>query len=140
MKTKIFILALIYLLLLRSAFSAEEKALGQSWPGLFTEPFEMVYVIMKDGATFPCTSRHETMVDMSIGRLKEELKKRDFSMKDIAVVIHNHRMKKTFGQEDWRQYHLLKRYGFNGRFLLYCHRTKEVYDIEDKKKSAKTPD
>ena len=111
-----------------------------SWQKLFTEPFEIVYVTMKDGATFPCTSKHETMVDMSIGKLEEKLKKvkgKNYSIKEIAVVIHNHRMKKNFSQEDWKQYYMLKRYGFNGRFLLYCHRTKKVYDIEDKKRGNK---
>lgn len=103
-----------------------------SWQELFTEPIEVVYVIMKDGATFPHTSRDNAMVDMSIGRLEEELREKNYSIKEIAVVIHNHRMKKNFGQEDWRQYYMLKRYGFSGLFLLYCHRTKKVYSIEEK--------
>ena len=123
----------LYLAFLIPLFAAADF---NSWKDLFTEPFEKVYVVMKDGATFPCTSKHEAMVDMSIGILEEKLRKikgKNYSIKEIAVVIHNHRIKKSFGQEDWKQYHMLKRYGFNGRFLLYCHRTKQVYDIEKKK-------
>ena len=110
-----------------------------SWKDLFTEPFEKVYVVMKDGATFPVTSKDDAMVDMSIGKLEEELRKikgKNYSIKEIAVVIHNHRMKKSFGQEDWKQYHMLKRYGFNGKFLLYCHRTNKTYDIEKRKATS----
>jgi len=127
------IILALYLVLMVPLFAAADI---KSWAKLFTEPFEIVYVVMKDGATFPCTSKHEAMVDMSIGKLEEKLRKvkgKNYSIKEIAVVIHNHRMKKNFGQEDWRQYYMLKKYGFNGKFLLYCHRTKEVYDIEEKK-------
>lgn len=131
------ILAILPFLLLSSALSAEKKGIANvAWQELFTEPIETVYIIMKDGATFPCSSGQRAMVDMSIGKLEKKLRKikgKNYSIKEIAVVIHNHRMKKNFGQEDWKQYHMLKRYGFNGRFLLYCHRTKEVYDIEQKK-------
>ena len=90
MKTKILILALIYLLLLGSVFSAEKKEIANiDWRELFTEPSEIVYVIMKDGATFPCTSKHEVMVDMSIGRLEEKLRKvkgKNYSIKEITTA------------------------------------------------------
>ena len=134
MKTKILALGLLFIL--APLFAAGNI---NSWQSLFTEPFEKVYVVMKDGATFPCTSKHEAMVDMSIGRLEEELRKikgKNYSIKEIAIVIHNHRVKKNFGQEDRRQYHMLKSYGFNGLFLLYCHRSDKTYNIEDKKKST----
>ena len=106
------------------------------WQKFFTDPFEKVYVIMKDGATFPHTSGDDAMVDMSIGRLEETLKKvkgKNYSIKEIKIVIHNHRRKNYFTRSDYKQYWMLKKYGFNGKFLLYCHRTKEVYDIEEKK-------
>lgn len=139
MRAKALTLSLIYLLLLGPAFSAEKKEISNvNWRELFTEPFEIAYVIMRDGATFPNTSENDVMVDMSIGKLEEKLQRvkgKNYSIKEIAIVIHNHRMKKNFSQEDWRQYYMLKKYGFTGRFLLYCHRTKEVYNIEDKKKS-----
>jgi hypothetical protein len=120
--------------MLASIFSASEKRIN-SWQELFPDHLERVYVVMKDGATFPHTSRYEAMVDMSMGRLEEKLRRvkgKNYSIKEIAVVIHNHRMKKNFGREDWRQYYMLKNYGFNGLFLLYCHRTNKVYNIEKK--------
>jgi len=90
---------------------------------------------MEDRVAFKYSSQDEVMIDIKIGRLKEELKKRDYSMKDIAIVIHNHRRKNFFTRADYRQYEMFKKHGFNGRFLLYCHRTNKTYDIE--KESSK---
>ena len=118
------------LLMLASVFSASEKRIN-SWQELFPDHLERVYVVMKDGATFPHTSQDEAMVDMSIGRLEEELKKKDYSIKDIMVVIHNHRMSKRFSHEDYKQYWTLKGYGFDGQFLLYCHRTNKTYCMKN---------
>jgi len=133
MRAKIVILGLIYLLMLGSVLPAEKRDDFNPWQKFFTEPFEIVYVIMKDGATFPCTSNHETMVDMSIGKLEEKLRKvkgKNYNIKEIAVVIHNHRRKNYFTRGDYKQYKMLKKYGFNGLFLMYCHMTNKTYDIE----------
>ena len=132
MRTKSMILGLAYLLMLGSVLSAEKKQINISWQELFPDQIERVYVIMKDGMTFPYTSHYGNKVYMSIGWLKKTLKgykNKNYNIEDIAVVIHNHRMNKNFGQEDYRQYWMLKNYGFDGQFLMYCHRTKEVYSI-----------
>ena len=96
---------------------------------------------MKDGTFFKRTDHYENKVTVDIGLLEEDLKKikgKNYSIKDIAVVIHNHLKGCRFSPEDRKQYRRLKRYGFNGFFLLYCHRTKEVYDIGDNKKGGKS--
>ena len=105
-----------------------------SWQKLFTEPVEIVYIIMKDGTGFKDTNYDENLVYMKIERLEERLKnsKRAYKIKDIAVVIHNHRKKKYFTPEDIRQYETLKKHGFNGLFLLYCHRTNKTYSLVNK--------
>ena len=131
MRVKLLVLGLILLLI---PLSGTEKAgiINYSWQELFPDHLERVYLVMKDGTIFPYTSHYGGKVYVSIGWLEEALKRyknKNYSIKDIAVVIHNHQKDKNFGQEDWRQYYMLKRYGFDGRFLLYCHRTKEVYNI-----------
>lgn len=136
MKTKVLTLWLISLLMMGSLLSAEkERQINISWQELFPDHLERVYVIMKTGMIFPHSSQDDIMIDMSIGRLKEELESRGYGIKQIAVVIHNHRMNKNFSRSDYKQYWMLKSYGFKGLFLLYCHRTNKTYDIEDKKKS-----
>lgn len=133
MKTKIFILALIYSLLLSSVLPAGAKKQINPWQKLFTDPVERIYVIMKDGARFKKTNYEERLVRISAGWLEKALKKTLYKIKDIAIIIHNHRFEREFSPSDWRFYKDLKWRGFNGRFLLYCHITKKVYDIEDKK-------
>ena len=131
-------IGLIFPLMLSSILSPEKKRqINISWQQFFPDHLERVYIIMKDGIIFPYTSHYAGKVYISIGWLEKALKKhknKNYSIKDIAVVIHNHQKNKNFGQEDYEQYGMLKRYGFDGQFLMYCHRTKKVYDIEDKKK------
>ncbi|MBA7523221.1 hypothetical protein ES705_15344 [subsurface metagenome] len=132
MRARVLTLGLVFLLVLGSVLSAEKKKKTNPWQELFTEPIEKVYIIMKDKKGFEYTSHDEIKVHMRIGMLKEKLENRGYSIQDIAIVIHNHRRNKNFTRSDYKQYWMLKGYGFDGRFLLYCHRNKKVYDIEEK--------
>ena len=137
MRVKILILGLIYLLMLGSILSAEEKDDFNPWQSLFTEPIETIYIIMKDDKVFKQSNQDEVKVYMDSGRLEEALKNfkgKNYGIKDIAVIIHNHLKIRSFSDEDRKQYRSLKKYGFNGYFLVYCHISNEVYDIEDKNK------
>ncbi|MBA7535161.1 hypothetical protein ES705_27414 [subsurface metagenome] len=136
MKTKILTLGLVFLLMLGSLFPAEKKKEINPWQSLFTEPFESVYFIMKDGTRFRKTNNYEELVYVDIDNLEKELKtsEKNYSIKEIKIVIHNHRWKNHFTRSDYRQYWTLKSYGFDGLFLMYCHRTKKVYNIEEKEK------
>ena len=118
-------------------FLCAENSKVNSWQKLFIEPCEIIYFIMKDGQPFRVSSGGIKGIHVPIEELKKRLKneKEAYEIKDIAVVIHNHRTKPRFLEADWKFYRDLKRRGFKGRFLLYCHRTNKVYDIEDKKKS-----
>jgi len=140
MKSKILTMGLIYLLMMGSVLFAEkERQVNISWQELFPDHLERVYVIMKDGMIFQHSSQNETMVDMSIGMLEKRLKKfkgKNYSIKEIRIVIHNHRRNKNFTREDYKQYWMLKRYGFDGKFLLYCHRTNKTYEIEEDKSKS----
>ena len=132
MRTKILTMGLIYSLLLGFILYAEEKKRVYSWQELFPDPIERVYIFMKDGMVIKHTSHDEIGIHMSIGGLEETLRKiknKNYSIKEIEIIIHNHRWKNYFSPSDYRQYSMLKRYGFNGRFLMYCHRTNKVYDI-----------
>jgi len=125
------ILGLI-LLMLGYAFSAEKKRqINISWQEFFPDHLERVYIIMKDGTIIQHSSQHEAMIDMSIGMLEAKLREKGSSIKEIAIIIHNHRKEKSFSRSDYKQYWTLKNYGFDGRFLIYCHRTKEVYPISN---------
>jgi len=110
-----------------------------SWQELFTDPVEKVLVFVEDKNSpgdkviFRFQSFDERAVYLRVGEMEEDLKKHDYKIEDIEIIIHNHFVKCKFSESDKGQYRALKRRGFNGLFLLYCQRTKEVYDIEEKK-------
>jgi len=133
---KILAIFSFLLILLSSTLSAEKKesegVKERSWKELFTEPVETIYFIMEDGVGFRHSNQDERIIYVSVEELKKSLKtpERAYQIKDIAIVIHNHFVKSKFSDSDRIQYRTLKKQGFTGRFLLYCRRTKEVYDIE----------
>lgn len=133
MRAKILVLSLILLLI---PLSGTEKAdvLNYGWEELFTEPCEIVYFIMKDGQPFRISSRSVKSIHVPIEELKKRLKneKEAYEIKDIAIVIHNHQNSRKFSPGDWQFYRDLKRRGFDGQFLMYCHMTNKTYNIEDK--------
>ncbi len=135
MRAKILTLGLIYFLMLGSVLSAEKKDIINSWQELFPDLIERIYIIMKDGKIFKHTTLEERRISSNAWMLKDALKQTPYKIKDITIIIHNHRFKRKFSTGDWTFYRDLKRRGFNGRFLLYCHRTNKIYDIEDKAKS-----
>jgi len=124
--------------MLNFILSAKGKKEINPWQELFTEPIEKVYIIMKDRTGFKDSGYDEVKVHMSVGMLERRLKKfkdKNYGIKDIAIIIHNHFRNCDFSPEDRKQYRMLKKYGFNGLFLMYCHRTNKTYDIEDEGKS-----
>ena len=136
MKTKILTLGLICPLMMGCVLSMEKKEV-KYWQELFTEPFEIVYIFMKDRTFFGFSGHYETKVYMSMGLLEKRLKEfkdENYGIKDIAVIIHNHLKGRKFSSTDKKLHWRLKKYGFKGRFLLYSHTTNKTYDIEDKKK------
>lgn len=121
---------LILLIMMMPLFASEDF---NFFAPLFTDPVERVYFIMKDGTLFEHTDCYENVIYMRIGDLEEGLNtsEKSYKIKDIAIVIHNHRKNKYFTPEDISQHEVLKGYGFNGLFMIYCHMTKETYCMEE---------
>ena len=110
---------------------------GYDWQELFTEPIEIAYIIMEDWTTFTYTSHLENEVYISMGKLEKRLKKfkgKNYGIRDIAIIIHNHITDYQFSSRDYKIYRRLKKRGFKGLFLLYSHMTNKTYDIENKNK------
>jgi len=134
MRARIVILGLIYLLMLGSVLPAGKFSDFNPWQSLFTEPIETLYIIMEDRIAFKFSNQDENQVFLTIGTLEKQLRtpERDYKMKSIAVIIHNHLKGCTFSPTDYKLYWRLKKYGFKGLFLLYSHTANKTYDIEDK--------
>jgi len=127
---KIFILGLT--LIISSVLSAGKKNI--SCEELFPDPVERMYVVMTDGKPFKHTTYEERRISSNAWMLKDALKQTSYKIKDIVIIIHNHRAKRKFSNGDWTFYRDLKRYGFSGLFLHYCHMTEKIYDIEKESK------
>lgn len=109
----------------------KENAINDYWKKLFSEPVETIYIIMEDGIGFRHSNQYEKLIYVDIKDLKKRLKTPDriYEIKDIAIIIHNHLIKKKFSDNDKRFYRNLKKHGFNGMFLIYCHRTNKTYSL-----------
>jgi hypothetical protein len=131
MRTKIMTLGLACLLILGSVLFGEKRESIKSWLDYFPDPVERIYFVMKDETAFMFTNHEERLIYMGAGILEDFLKKKAYKIKDIVMIIHNHRFEQKFSDADWKFYRDLKKRGFNGLFLIYCHRTKEVYPISN---------
>ena len=136
MRTKILTLALICLLMSSFVLATEKKYI-KSWLDYFPDPVERIYVIMKDEIAFKFTNYEERLIYLAAGILEDFLKKKAYKIKDIAIIIHNHRFERKFSDADWRFYRDLKKRKFDGLFLIYCHWANKSYCIEDKKKNLR---
>jgi len=77
------------------------------------------------------SSRMKNTIHLNIFLFKQLLKEFDpdekYEIKDIAIIIHNHFLINEFSENDKDTHQFLKMQGFNGLFLLYCHRTNKTY-------------
>ena len=133
MRAKILILGLIFPLMVGSVLSGEK--VNYNWQEFFPDPVEQMYIIMEDGKIFKLTTLEQRRISLNAWELKKCLKHTQYKIEDIETIIHNHRFKRKFSSGDWKFYGDLKRYGFNGLFLHYCHMTNGVYNIEGEEKS-----
>jgi len=122
--------------------SEEEKKLDKFWGEQFKDLVERVYIVMKDGKTFTINSQDEKRVNLDIGVLDEHLrgvKGKEYSVKDIDTIIHNHFRSPSFTLDDKNQYRRLKKFGFTGKFKMYNHMREQVYEYnpDEKKKENK---
>jgi len=100
---------------------------------LFTEPIEILYIIMKDGTPFRYTSFDENRIWLNVEEMERGLRTPDrkYSISDIAIIIHNHLIEDKASDDDRRQLKDLKKHGFKGLFLIYCKRTNKTYLVQD---------
>jgi len=115
----------------------EQKALNEYWGGQFKDLTEILYMVMKDGTTFRIANQDKN-INLSVGRLDEYLKGiegKKYSVKEIDTVIHNHFKRPKFSSSDKKQYRQFKNFGFTGKFLMYSHLRKQVYEYEPDEKN-----
>ena len=117
--------------------TVEQVEIDEFWGKEFKVLVETVYIVMKIGQTFPISSQEGRKINLDIGRLDEQLRKIEggnYSVKEIDTIIHNHLRRPRFSSSDEKQYRRLKDFGFTGKFLMYSHLRKEVYEYKQEKK------
>lgn len=115
----------------------EKERERKYWGGQFKDLVERVYIVMKDGASFNISSQEGKKVSLNVGVLDEYLRKikgKEYSVKEIDTIIHNHLTRPKFTSSDKKQYRRFKDFGFTGKFLMYSHLREQVYEYEPKKK------
>lgn len=102
-------------------------SLFNSW---FTEPIEICYFIMNDGAIYKHTSHEENRVEISTAEMKRD----GYEVADIALIIHNHFVNPHFSLLDEDAYRRFYRKGFRGAFLLWRYKIgwiKQLISVEN---------
>ena len=118
--------------------SDEEKKLDKYWGGQFKDLVESVHIVMKDGSTFKISSQEGRKVNLDVGMFDKYLRKikgKEYSVKDIDTVIHNHLKRPKFSPSDKKQYRRFKDFGFTGKFLMYSHLREQAYEYKPKEKN-----
>jgi len=93
---------------------------------VFTEPFEIFYLIFYDGIPMSITTHDKHTININAYQLRELLRKREREPKDIAIIIHNHFARHSFSQADLGFLASLRRLGFKGSFCVYVTSSKKV--------------
>jgi len=86
---------------------------------VFSEPFETLLLIFRDGTMITITAQLENVIPVSAWTIREIIGKHDKKIEDIALAIHNHLipMRESFGNK--YVYKKLKESGFKGVFCIY---------------------
>jgi len=129
-----FVVTIVYLLIFNSLLSPGETVYvkeGNIYKGFFTEPFETIVFIFKNGDCLAFTNRYESRVYLPIGYLENFLKKRNKKIEDIEIAIHNHGTPSNFSPKNYRYYRGLKARGFKGIFKIYYPFDGRARNIED---------
>ena len=118
----LFVIVIIYLLVFNALVNPAETVYikeGNVYKGFFTEPFETMLFIFKNGDFIAFTNQYEKKVHLPIGYLEEYLKKQNKKIEDIVIAIHNHNIPARFSPKNNKYYHQLKWKGFKGYFCIY---------------------
>lgn len=99
---------------------------------LFKEPVEICYLIMKDGTIYRTTQYLEDKVYLNINTLKQTLKKKEQTIGDIAIIVHNHLQPYRISENDKKIYYRLKGEGFKGTFVIFLQGVNMVLIYEEK--------
>lgn len=104
----------------------------QAWNEVFNEPIEICYMTMFDGVQFLVTTQNAEKVQQTYSEIKLGLKYEEYSIKDIAIVIHSHFAQPYFSLSDKQTYRYFLADGFTGSFLLFVTGSQRLFELKVK--------
>lgn len=121
---KRLLLGLCILFLLTASFSPIDNhyvyvSTTNIFQGVFTEPFEILYVLCENGDKFEFTTHDENAVRVTPQFLKEFLESKGQSLEAVVMMMHNHFATPKMSEKNIRFLYILRRLGYNGTFGVY---------------------
>ena len=101
------------------------------YAGWFSETFETVVFMFRDGTKRSFTSREAGRIDMPAATYGEQFRREGRRVSDIELCIHNHFTPIGFTEGDKLVWRHLKGEGFKGTFRIYYTATGEVKDMKE---------
>jgi len=99
---------------------------------VFTEPFESVLFLFRDGTIFIYTTHEENIISIPSGVLLQRFQELKRDPKDILLVVHNHLDPGRFSALDIAFYYRLRGYGFNGVFGIYYPASNHFVELKER--------
>ena len=115
-----------------NAVKSEDKIMYAIFWNKFTEPIEVMYFLMDNMKLYKITSNDENRVSFRMWELKAWFKQGGYKISCVIVIIHGHTKLARFSRDDIITYKLFKGEGFEGKFYIYVHRTKAIYELAEK--------
>jgi len=100
-------------------------------PAFFTEPFETVVFVFRNGSWVSFTTQHAEAIDCPISLMVEAIIKSGRRIEDITHCVHNHFTPRGFTSGDMDARHYLARKGFAGVFGIYYPASERFKEWED---------
>jgi len=104
---------------------------GNIFDNVFTEPFETIVLVCKDGHWISFTQQLAGTVFFPLDALET---KYNIHLEDVVIIMHNHFAIPHFSISDKNMLKLLRRRGFTGSFGIYITSTKKIILYEDDKR------
>lgn len=102
---------------------------GNIFDSAFTATVETLFVVCFDGQVYGLSTQEPNQVSVSPFYLKTFLEERGYTLKDVAIMMHNHFAMPVFSWQNGISLLKLRNYGFRGSFGIYITSTKKIaYD------------
>lgn len=98
---------------------------------LFTEPFETVIFVFRDGGFLTYSTHDEKHINVPISIIADDIIKSGRAISDCLLCVHNHFSPIGFTHGDELVYEHLKRRGFRGTFGIFYTATGRFLGVEE---------